>query len=350
MAARGAGIFCGGWKKPPTGVVVLEVNRTFARKHPAMIPTPRATPVAAAAAAVGLLALALAPSAASAAGADTPPPNDGMRFVSAGAQADNRGNQQILSTLSLPVGQHAWVQAGGGKSRSDAAAGGRRPAIATAAAGVAGKSLQLTVNTSQRFDGSRYRQSDWGSSLDWRQDGNGVGLDVTHRRAHAAGTVAVADATGGSTIVPAQVRVAGTGFGVHGTLQASEHVSVYGAVARNHYKSSTQQAGATSGGLLGSNPLLSRALLGGASVVNRDEVDLDHSAMVGATYRWAGVALSGEYSTGEMHDGGGAMRSVDVKAAIDVAPGWRVAPGVGRGTSDQGGHATFASLTATYGW
>ncbi len=44
------------------------------------------------------------------------------------------------------------------------------------------------------------------------------------------------------------------------------------------------------------------------------------------------------------------MRSLAVKAAIDVAPGWRLAPGLGRGTSEQGGHANFASLSATYGW
>jgi hypothetical protein len=302
----------------------------------------------AAATATTLLALATAPWCAR---ADTPPPNDGTRYVSAGAQADNRGNQQILSTLSLPVGQHAWVQAGGGRSRSDAASGGRKPGIATAGVGVAGQSVQLTVNTTQRFDGSRYRQSDIGSSLDWKHDGNVVGVDVTHRRSRAAGTVAVSNGTGGTTTAPAQERVAGTGVGLHGTLQVSEHVSVYGAVAHNHYKSSTQStdASSSSGGLLGSNPL-TRSLLGGTSVVNRDEIDLDRSAQVGATYRWSKVALSGEFTTGEVHDGGGAMRSVDLKAAIDVAPGWRVAPGVGRGTADQGGRATYASVAATYGW
>jgi hypothetical protein len=283
--------------------------------------------------------------------ADSPPPNDGMRYVSAGAQSDNRGNRQALATLSLPVGRHAWVQAGGGASRSDPAGGGRRPGIATAAVGVAGKSLQLTVNTAQRFDGSRYRQSDWGSSLDWKQDGNDVGVDVTHRSSRAAGTVAVSNAVGGSTDVPAQARVSGTGLGVHGALQVSEHVSVYGAVARNHYRSRTQQGDASSsGGLLGSDALLARTLLGGTSIVNRDEVDLDHSAQVGATYRWAKVALSGEYTAGQVHDNGGALRSIELKAAIDVAPGWRLAPGVGRGTSDEGGRATFASVAATYGW
>ncbi|HYP34306.1 MAG TPA: hypothetical protein VES00_20735 [Burkholderiaceae bacterium] len=296
--------------------------------------------------AITLLALAAGPLSAR---ADAPAPNDGMRYVSAGAQADGHGNQQVLSTLSLPVGRRAWVQAGAGASRSDPAAGGRRPAILTGGAGIAGKSLQLAVSTSQRFDGSRYRQSDWGSSLDWRQDGNDVGLDVTHRRSRASGTVAMAGGQGGATAVPAQARVAGTGVGMHGALQVSEHVSVYGAVARNHYRSSTQ-ATASTGGLLGANPLLAQALLGASSVVNRDEAALDRSAQVGATYRWSKVALSGEYTTGQVHDDAGALHSAELKAAIDVAPGWRVTPGVGRGTSDQGGHATFASLSATYGW
>jgi len=330
------------WKKPAAPVVVPYMNRQHAgtrlmnaRLHPTRV-----------AAATALLALAAAPWAAH---ADAPPPNDGMRFVSAGAQSDTHGNRQLLSTLSLPVGEHAWVQAGGGASRSREAGGGRRPGIATAGVGVAGKSLQLTVNTAQRFDGRRYRQSDWGSSLDWKRDGNDVGIDVTHRRSSAAGTVAVSGSAGGSTLVPAQVRVAGNGVGVHGALQVSERVSVYGAVARNHYRSRTQQGASPSGGLLGSDTLLARTLLGGTSVVNRDEVDLDRSAQVGATYRFDRVAVSAEASTGAVHDGG-TMRSVDLKAAIDVAPGWRVAPGVGRGTSEQGARATYASVAATYGW
>lgn len=301
--------------------------------------------------ATALLALAAAPWCAR---ADTPPPNDGMRFVGVGAQSDNRGNRQVLSTLSLPVGRHAWVQAGGGASRGDEAGGVRRPGIATAGVGVAGRSLQLTVNTAQRFDGSRYRQSDIGSSLDWKQDGNDVGIDVSHRRSRAAGTATVSDGIGGSTVVPAQARVSGTGVGLHGALQVSERLSVYGAAARNHYTTRTQQGDpATSGGLLGSNTVLARTLLGAASVVNRDEVDLDRSAQVCATWRWDKVAVSGEYTTGAVHDGGGALRSVELKAAIDVAPGWRVAPGVGHGTSGQGGqggHVTYATLAATYGW
>jgi len=272
-----------------------------------------------------------------------------MRFVSAGAQADNHGNQQILSTLSLPIGQHAWLQAGGGKSRSDAASGGRNPAIATAGAGVAGRNAQLTINTAQRLDGSRYRQSDVGASLDWKQDGNDIGLDVTHRRSRATGTAAVSDGAGGSTLVPARARVTGTGVGVHGSLQVSERLSLFGAVAHNHYRTSTRQGDPAAGGLLGSNPILARTLLGATSIVNRDEVALDHSALVGASYRFDKVAVSGDYTTGAV-DGGGTLRSVDLKAAFDVAPGWRLSPGVGRGSSGQGGHATYASMAATYGW
>jgi hypothetical protein len=297
---------------------------------------------------VALLALALAPAATR---ADTPPPNDGQRYVSVGAQADDLHDEQVLSTLSLPVGRQAWVQAGVGKSRSGLAAGGRKPGIVTGGVGFAGRGMQLTVNASHRADGSKYRQTDVGSSLDWRHDGNVVGLDVTHRNSRASGMVAVADGQGGPATVPALARLSGNGIGVHGTLQASAHVSVYGAVARNHYKSTTQQIDPTApGGLLGLNPELARALLGGTSVVNRDEAALDHSAMVGASYRWDKVAVSGEYTTAQVHDNGGAMRSVELKAAVDVAPGWRVAPGVGRGSSDQGGHANFASLSATYGW
>jgi hypothetical protein len=288
---------------------------------------------------IALLALA----AARLAHADTPAPNSGMRFVNVGGQADSQHNQQALATLSLPVGQHAWVQAGVGKSRDSQAAGGRKPGLVTGAVGMAGSSAQISVNATHRADGGRYRQTDVGSSLDWKHDGHVVGVDVTHRDSRASGTVA-----NGSGTAPAQVRVAGTGLGVHGTLQASERMSVYGAVARNHYRSSTTTtvpAPPTSGGLLGLSPVL-----GGTSVVNRDEAALTRSALVGATWRFDKAAVSAEVATGQVLDHGGTLRSVELKAAIDVAPGWRLAPGIGRGSNAQAGHATFASLSATYGW
>jgi len=285
-----------------------------------------------------LLALAAIPLAR----ADTAPPNAGMGFVSIGGQADSQHNQQALATLSLPVGRHAWVQAGAGQSRDSQQAGGRRPDIVTGAVGVAGSPAQVTLNAAHRADGAKYRQTDVGSSLDWKQGGHVVGVDLTHRNSRATGAVA-----SGSGMSPAQVRVEGTGVGVHGTLQASERVSVYGAVARNHYKSTTttQASPSAPGGLLGLAPVL-----GGSSIVNRDEAALNRSALAGAIYRFDKVAVSGEYATGQVLDGGGTLRSVELKAAIDVAPGWRVAPGIGRGSSPQAGHATFASLSATYGW
>lgn len=275
--------------------------------------------------------------------ADTPPANEGMRFVNVGVQADSQHNQQGLATLSLPVGRRAWVQAGAGKSLDSQQAGGRRPGVVTGALGLAASSAQISVNAAHRAEGGSYRQTDVGASLDWKHDGNVVGMDVTHRDAHATGTVA-----SGSGTAPVRTRVAGTGLGVHGTLQASDRVSVYGAIARNRYKITTvttRTTPATPGGLLGLDPGL-----GGTSIVNRDQAALDRSALVGATYRFDKVAVSGEYATGQVIGNGGTLRSVELKAAIDVAPGWRIAPGIGRGANAQAGHASFASLSATYGW
>lgn len=307
--------------------------------------TPPRTPCAAPSIAAIALATTLG-----AARAEEPAPNAGMGYVSVGAQADNQHNQQALSTVSVPVGQHAWVQAGGGESRGADLAGGHRVGILTGGAGVALKSVHLTLNTSRRARDSSYRQTDWGSSLDWRHDGGHVGLDVTHRRSSASGTATASSAPGGAT-VPTQARLSGTGVGVHGGLEVSEHVSLYGSIARSHYKTNLQQGDhAAPGGLLGSNALLGRTMSGGTSVVNRDEAALDRSAQVGATYRWSKVAMSAEYTVGQVHDNQGAMRSVELKSVIDVAPGWRIAPGLGRGTGDKGGQATFASLSAVYGW
>ena len=287
-----------------------------------------------------LLALAAASATAL---ADTPPPNDGMRFATVGGQADNRHDQQALAGVSLTVGDHAWVQAGAGASRDGAAAGGRKAGIVTGGAGVASQSVQFAVNATHRGDGQKYRQTDLAAALDWKHGGNVVGVDVTHRNSRATGTV-----TSGPTTVPAQARVAGTGVGLHGTLQASERVSVYGAVTRNHYRStttSTQTTPGTPGGLLGLG-----STLASTSIVNRDEAALSRSALAGVTYRFDKAAVSAEYATGQVLDNGGALRSVALKAAIDVAPGWRLVPGIGRGTDGQAGHATFASLAATHGW
>ena len=295
-----------------------------------------------AAAAIALSALAIVSLATR---AEEPAPNAGMRYVSAGAQADSQHNQEALAVVSLPVGQHAWVQAGGGKSRGDPQTGGYRPGIVTGAVGVAGRGLRLTLNASHRADASRYRQTDWGASLDWRHGGGNVGLDVNHRQQQASGAVALSNALGGSAAVPTRAKVSGTGVGVHGGLQLSEHASVYGSAMRSHFTSGTEQVGTPASG-----GLLTRVLPGASSLVNIDEVALNRSAQVGATWRWSKVALSGEYTTGQVYDGEGAIRSVALKAAIDVAPGWRVAPGVGRGSGDGGGRANFASLSATYGW
>ena len=294
--------------------------------------TPIRTPLA-------LLALAIASTHAR---AETPP-NDGMQYVSVGGQADNKHDQQAMAALSVTVGQHAWVQAGVGKSRDSAAAGGRKPGIASVGVGVAGQSVQWTANATHRADGGKYRQTDLASSLDWKHDGNVVGVDVTHRNSRSTGDVA-----SGSTTAPAQARVSGTGVGLHGTLQASERVSVYGAVARNHYKgttTTTQTTPGTPGGLLGLG-----STLGSTSVVNRDEAALNRSALVGATYRFDKVAVSAEYATGQVLDNGGTLRSVELKAAVDVAPGWRVAPGIGNAANGPAGHATYASLVVAHGF
>ncbi len=302
-------------------------------------------------AAVAMTLLSLATTSAAAL-AQTPAPNKGMDYVSIDTQADTQHNQQVLTTVSAAVGRHAWVQAGLGKSHSDQLADAHHPGIAAAGLGWTSHSWQVALNTSQRSDSRRYRQTDWGSSLDWRNDGGHVGLDITRRRSSMSGSVAVNNAPDSPSIaVPAQEWLSGTGLGAHGVAQVNGHVSVYGSVARNHYESSVRQAHPTTpGGPIASLPVLARTLLGVPAVVNLDEVALVHCALLGATYRWTKVAVSSEYQAGQLYGNGGAMRSLNLKAAIDVAPGWRVAPGLGRGTSDQGGHATFASLSAMYGW
>ena len=256
-----------------------------------------------------------------------------------------------MTTLSLPVGEHARVQAAGGKARSAEPAAVRRPAILGLAVGAAGAGWHATLGATQRT-ASRFRQTDWASTLDWRHGGNVLGVEVTHRSSRASGSAEAAGAFGASSTVPVQARIAGSGGGLHGTLAVSDHVSVYAAVARNHYRSSTLQGGTTTAG----GPLASQPAAGACPP--RRHVRRQPRRSGARSQRPGGRDVArvedGALRRGRHRPGARRrrylLRSVAVKAAVDVAPGWRVTPGLGRGSADQGGKATFASVAVTYGW
>ena len=181
------------------------------------------------------------------------------------------------------------------------------------------------------------------AAVDWKPtDTVNVGLDATHRQARSSGTLA---ASGGGAATPVAQRVKGSGFGVHGAVAVTQRLTIYGATQRNHYTTTTTQAG-SNGGLLAGVPLLQNRV----SAINREEAALDRSHQIGATWRASErVALNGEFMQDRLHDGG-SLRSVQMKAAIAAGAGWTVTPGIGRSRGPHGQGTNYGLLGASYAW
>jgi hypothetical protein len=262
-------------------------------------------------------------------------PNAGHRSVSVAAQRDSQKNQQAAASLSLPVGDRAWVNVGAGGSLSRDTASGTtlKPKQVSAGVGVAGSAWQATLDATRRRDGSAYNQTDWAAAADVRPvDGASVGVDATHRTARARNATT-------------DQRLRGRGVGVHGAVAVGSQLTVYGATMRNRYQvnETTTQAGSSGG--LGSLLLQPRP-----SIVNRDELALARSSQVGATWRFANqVAVSGEVMADRLQDGG-SLRTTQLKAAVPVGGGWTLAPAIGRSHGPQGSHATYGQLGASFAW
>jgi hypothetical protein len=279
----------------------------------------------------------------------------------ASVQRDARDNQLLVGTLQGPLPQHAWWRVGAGQSRNQQPALAHRASLGSLAVGHGGDAWAAAVQATHRRDGSRYRQTDTRGTLEWRHPIGTVGLDAAYRNAALEGTVATPTPQGGTADVPVAQRIKGSGFGLHGALQLSPTFEVFAAAMRHDYKTTTRQNGSVSGagandplaivsGLLGNPALLAGTLQTRASAVSRDEAALSRSAQLGATYRWTNVALTGEYLADRVLDSPGTVRTVQLKAALEVTPSWSVTPLLGRTRSDAHGSVGFGGLAVAYGW
>jgi len=292
---------------------------------------------------------------------ETNAPNANMRYAALSVQRDDGSNQQALGTLSITLGDHAWVQAGGGQARIEQGTP-LHPNIVTAGIGAASNAWQFSVNYADRHDGSVYRQRDWNASIDWHNDVAGIGVDGADRHTHLEGTVGVATSQGGVASVPVSEILSGYGIGMHARFNASERMTLFATAMKYHYNSTTRQSGTTT--VIGSsgnnlNTLISNALtnksllsqtLTQASIVTRDEAAFDRSFDVGATYRFNKVRITAEYLNDKVLDASGSVATLQVKASINVAPHWTVAPGIGHSRSDQYGGVNYGMVTVAYGW
>jgi hypothetical protein len=274
-------------------------------------------------------------------------PNANMRYVAASMQRDARHDQAVLGLLSLPVGERWWGQIGGGQVINAQDDDARHSSVVSGAMGYIGDAWQASLTASHRSDGSRFRQTDWAGTLEWRGDRFSAGVDGSYRDAKLSGTVITSTALGGTTDAAVLQRVKGGGIGAHGSLQATEALSVYAAAMRYHYQATTQQDGSAA-----SPPslALASALQTSPSFVSRDETTLSRSGKVGASYRFAAVTLSGELLADNVLDVPGTVRTTQLKAAVAMTPGWTATPVVGRTQSETYGSVNFGGLALTHAW
>ena len=257
-------------------------------------------------------------------------PNAPLRYVSLGAQRDAQSNQSVLATLSLPVGQRHWVQFSGGQTRIAGDSAPYRAGVLGAGLGTLGDGWLAAVNATQRRDGERFRQTDWLATLEWRGEAGEIGLDGSHRDARRR------DAT-----LPGVQRVKGAGFGVHGGVMLGERARLYGAAMRYDLR--------REGGGSAPAPSLLQALAGRSPQVARDELALRRSVQAGLSHRFDAVTLSAEYLGDKLLDAPGTVHTVALKAAFDPAPGWTIAPSIGRSRDGDEG-LNFAALSLTRRW
>ncbi len=253
-------------------------------------------------------------------------PNATMRYVSVGAQRSSSDEQSLLGTLSLPLAQRHWVQLSAGQTRTTLEAAKHRAGVLGAATGFIGDDWLASLGATRRSDGERLRQTDWLATLDWRGDGANVGLDGSYR-----------DARRQDTSASGVQRVHGGGFGLHGGLMLGERTRLYGSAMCYDLRRS------------GNLPSLVQTLTSGASLLARDELALRHSVQAGVGYRADRAALSAEYLGDRLMDGGGTLHTVQLKAALELAPGWTITPAVGRTRSDQSG-VNFGAVQLTRDW
>lgn len=279
--------------------------------------------------------------------AESVAPNADRRALSAAAQRDAQGNANSALALSLPVGQHGWVQGGLGQTKlHDAASAAKTQSCQVSlGAGLVGEHWLAGVGLAQRSDGDWFRQQDLTASID-RRIGQGwsVGLDVTRREGRAKSTGTTAAGTPGRV---AQ-RLTGQGVGVRVAVATNDRLTVYAAMQQSHFTSSTETAGTTAGGDWPTGLLTPADRV---TVVNRAEAALTQSQLLGATARVSDrVMVSGEVA----QDGllyGGTLRSAQLRATLSLGDsGWTLSPGVGVSRNRAGPSVGSASLRASYAW
>jgi len=270
-------------------------------------------------------------------------PNAHLRQFSVGLQRDAEQHQALLGLLSLPLGERGWLQFGGGRSRQALNDGPRDTTLASLGAGYLGDGWQLSLAASHRRAGERLRQTDWDGTLDRTGERYGLGLDLHHRDARQDGIATTTSPLSGTSQVAVRQHIRGHGLGLHGHLQLSDRFKVFGAAMRYDLHVSTEPVNGASAGpvstLLGVSP----------SFVSHEELPLRSSARLGARWRFDTVSLSTETLVDRVEGDADTLRTVLLKAAVELGAGWTLTPSLGSTRSRQG-RVGFGGLVASHGW
>lgn len=279
-------------------------------------------------------------------------PNAGMRYAAVNIQSDNENNRQFTGALSVTLGDHSWVQVGGGALHIQQQNDALNPSLISLGAGIAGQQLSASVNASQRKDGDKYSQQDWNGTLDWHNNKVGLGIDGLHRNMDLRSTAPTTNSQGTIANVPTSQTLNGYGVGMHAHINLTEQLIVAVGGMHYNYDSTTHQNAGNAPG--GSNTGLFNTILdplsGKVSGVTREAAVLQHSWNAGIVYRLPKVALSAQYFNDKPIDNSDTLMTTELCAAIFIDEHWVLSPGIGYSTKNQSGGVTFGVLTARYGW
>jgi hypothetical protein len=267
-------------------------------------------------------------------------PNADMAYVAASLQRDAGRNQALTGVLSLPMGRRAWAQLGGGRARVTQGPAARRTNAVQAGLGYIGDGWRTSIATGQRDSGDALRQSELSGMVEWRAERGSLGVDLARRHQRASGTV---PASAGTAATPVRQRARGMGVGLHGSVSPTSRLALHAAAMSFDNRVTTQHASTGQPQLLG-------VLAVNPTVVSSEELALSRSSTVAASYRFDTLTLTGEWLNDRALDSASSLGTTRLKAAMDVAPGWRVVPAVGRARNAEARGVNFGELTLLRAW
>jgi hypothetical protein len=263
-------------------------------------------------------------------------------YAALSISADDADNSSTVAEVGLPLGSHAWIHAGFGKSEAESE-GPRDDEDLDADAmsvglGVGGRRFEFSTNYVQRKDGA-FKQDDWAFAFDWRGERGGLGADAFVRSAEAETTTSVR----ARRLQPRTIRIVesldATGFGVHGDVDVGENLNLFAAAMTYDYDDVSSN-----------HPYLSRLLFLNGSGVTRDQAFLEKFFGVGATYRFSSVSLTAQYLRDEALETGDITNTGELAVLILLGDHWSLTPSIGYSASDLDGGIAYGGLVVGYHW